>query len=197
MKVTLDGATLEVGDQTLSGALSSALEAAGDRLIIDAVADGERVSPEDLTTPPDRSPYAGEIEFTSADPIALMKVTVGEAVDSIDQIEQWQREAGEQMQAGDLERALPIIASVLGGWGALRTTVELVVQGGLMPPSLAEESLNSLVGDLAELLGELKASIERQDWSSVSDTLAYDLDDRADAWRDWLLNAADSLEKVG
>ncbi len=197
MKVMLDGSTLDVAEQTLGCALTSALEAAGDRLIIEAVADGVRVPPEDLATPPERSPYASEIEFMSADPLALMKVTLYEAADSLEQIAAWQSEAGEQIQAGDLESAMPIITDLLGGWGAVRTTVELIVQGGLLPPSEAAESLQPLVDDLAQLLGQLKGALEKQDWSSVADVLAYDLGERANSWRLWLGDAAGSLEKVG
>ena len=196
MKVMLDGSALDVADQTLGCALTSALEAAGDRLIIEAIADGVRVPEEDLATPPERSPYASEIKFLSADPLALMKVTLGEAADSLEHIVRWQSEAGEQIQAGDLESAMPIIGRLLKGWGAVRTTVELIVEGGLLSHSQATTSLQPLVDDLATLLRLLKESIEGQDWSSVSDVLIYDLEEQADSWRQWLGDAAGSLEKV-
>lgn len=197
MKVLLDGSALDVADPTLGCALDSALEAAGGRLIIDAVADGVRVSPEDLASPPDRSPYASEIEFMSADPIALMKVTLCEAADSLNQITEWQLDAGKAIQEGDLESAMPIISRLLEGWGAVRTTVEVVVDGGLLQPGNAVDSLQPLIDDLAALLVRFKGRIEDHDWSGVADVLSYELGDRADSWRRWMMELATSLETVG
>lgn len=193
MKVILDGSALDVSDPTLGCALTTALEAVGDRLIIEAVADGVRVSPEDLAEPPERSPYANEIEFLSADPIALMKVTLHEAADTLEQVASWQREAGELIQAGDLESAMPIITNVLEGWGAVRTTVELVVEGGMLPQQDTSESLQPLVDDLVSLLVRFKESIKGQDWSGAADVLVYDLGDRTASWRTWLTESASSL----
>lgn len=196
MKATIDGRPLEGAGETLSSALAAALDNASGRLIVEALADGTPVPREHLESPPDRAPYAELIEFVTAEPLALIKMTLYEAADELDEVLDQQGKAGELVQSGQVENAMPLTAQVIEGWQRVRHAVELAAGTGLLDPDQVGGELTTLTCDLAALLVELRKALETQDWVGVSDILAYDLGDQARSWRTWLSSSAEALPRL-
>lgn len=198
MRATIDGQPLKSAGTTLASALAAALDHAGDRMVIEAIADGAPVPSADLDEPPTRDPYAREISFATADPIELLRGALTEALHSIEELSSRQRDAGAMVQRGELSEALPSVKSVLERWQELRQMAGLIAPLRLGDEGVEHhERLEPMASALIDALGELKRALECQDWVGVGDVLAYELDDQAERWRRWLEERASALDSLG
>ena len=182
MQVYLDGTPLPVEGDTLAVAIDAALAKAGDRMVVEALADGQPVPLEHFDSPPETSPYATELRFRSADREAITRVALHEAADTLDQVRAIQADAADQVRAGNVDQALRTLAGALEGWAQVRSAIELMSQSDLPLAKSREgggESLDTQLQGLAAALTELRRTIADADWSALGDVLAYDLQDRA------------------
>lgn len=195
MRVYLDGQPVANAGTTLADALSAARAAVGSRLLVEATADGAPIPEDHFDLPPATSPYAGELRFTSADPVALARCTLGEAGDVLVTIRNQQKRAAACVQSGRVAEALPTISEVLAGWSAIRQAVEVVIQPalGLQFAPAAADALPGNISGLAQQLGAMKRALSSQDWAGLGDSLAYDLDDMADRWTGYLSDLSRAL----
>lgn len=183
MQVYLDGTRLAVPGDTLGEAIDAALAIAGNRMVVEALADGRPVPLEHFDSPPATSPYATELRFRSADPEAIARVALHEAADTLDQVRQIQAEAANQVRAGHVDQALRTLAGALEGWSQVRSAVELMSKSDLPLAQTrrgADESLDVQLKGLAAALSELRRTIAEADWSALGDVLAYDMEERAE-----------------
>lgn len=194
MQVYLDGKPLAIVGQTLSHAIKAALKSAGDRMIIEAMADGQVVPPEHLESPPGQAPYAGEVRFRSADRASLARVASHDAADTLEQVRSIQRAAADHVRSGQVDVALRALGGALEGWSQVRSAIELMSGSGMlvMPGEAgsSEKALEAQLQELAVSLSELKRSIAQSDWSALGDVLAFDLEDRAVRTGEWLRTVA-------
>jgi len=141
---------------------------------------------EHLENPPESDPYAERLEFVTADPVALLRVTMGEASEHLETIRGHQRKAADTIFGGDVNLSLAEIQAALEGWTSIRAAIELVLNAlGASAALEPRETLESALSDLAGELSALRDSLEAQDWSSVADALEGELDEQATRWRDW------------
>ncbi|TVQ63224.1 MAG: hypothetical protein EA378_02750 [Phycisphaerales bacterium] len=204
MRVLLDGAELTVESASLRSALeaAAAAAAANGRVIVEVEADGSPVPADDLASPSSEPMQAGELQMTSADPRSLVAVTLHDAGDAVAQLREGQARAAEAVQSGKIEDALATLAQVLGVWQAAHDAVEkgAALLGidldamRLTLPSGANETVGPRVQSLAAKLGELKRAVTDQDWTALSDTLAYDLDEESVAWAGMLHAMGDQIQ---
>jgi len=193
MRVWLDNAELtDVAGAGLRGALeaASAAAAANGRVIVEVWADGQPVSNEALADPsPDPGAHA-EVRLTTAEPRSLVAVTLHDAADAVDSVRTPQGEAASDVQGGRFDQALAGLGQVLAIWQAAHDAVQ---NGAALvgldlnavefeTPGGGREGVIARVESLAGKLGELKRSVTEQDWTGVSDVLAYDLEEEASAW---------------
>ncbi|MDX2116528.1 MAG: hypothetical protein SFZ24_13035 [Planctomycetota bacterium] len=193
MQVYLDGKLLSGAGQSLSAALESALDAAGaDRLLIEAVADGVPVPAEHLDEPPASEPYAGRLEFTSADASGLARATLSDAAGALVDLKPLHELAADRVREGRIPEAMALISDVLIRWGEVRSAIELTSRtaGAAGYDEAGSRELSEVIRDLASRLTEIKRALGAQDWSSLSDVLAYDMDEQADRLRNWLDRAS-------
>lgn len=192
MQVYLDGAPLEVTGERLADAIDAALAKAGERMVVEALADGRPVPLEHFDAPPETTPYAAALHFRSADRDAIARVALHEAADTLDHVRAIQAEAADQVRAGQVDVALRTLAGALEGWSQVRSAIELM-SGSELPLDRARTSsgdlLDSQLKGLASALTELRRTIAQSDWSALGDVLAYDLQERA-AHAGQLLRAA-------
>jgi len=189
MRILLDGRVLEGAASTLREAIELARRSAGDRFLIQMVADGVPVSAEDLDDPPARSPYAQVLEITTANPEDLVRTVLFEAADMLEQVKPMHADVAQRVQRGELSSAMEGVAQVFQAWGDLRQAIDLAMKLGPCSAASAED-LNSMLTDLARRLTDLKQAISTKDWVGLGDVLAYDMDHSADRFRSWLLAAA-------
>ncbi len=184
MRVYLDGAPLDGAGSTLSSALAKAAESAGERLVIEAEADGAPVPSDHLSEPPGDDPYAGELRLTSASARELVSEALDEAAEMLKGVEEAQKQAAELIQGGQISEAMESLRMVLEGWSNAGQVMQLAeaTPGVDLPDEAGGESINALTNELARLLGEVKGSMAQQDMTSVADVLAYDMDTLCDSW---------------
>ncbi len=186
MRVILDGQELAQAGSTLESALRAAIEGAGERLVIEATADGASVPMEHLENPPSDDPYAEKLEFVTADPVALLQVTMGEASDHLVTIREHQDAAADAIITGEVNEALPAIRDALEGWTSIRAAIELVINAlagsGVLD---SQELLESSLAGLAQELAALRDALASQEWSSVADSLEGELAEQAEQWGEW------------
>jgi hypothetical protein len=193
MRVYLDGRPLEGAGETLSSALRAATDAAPGRLLIAVRADGAPVPDADLQTPPGTAPYAATLEFTSDDAPTVVRSALLDTARTLERLKPMQAEAAARVQQGQIHESFGSIGAVLREWGRVREAAMLVSRAsasGVYDAGAAREDLDGVVRDLAARLQEIKRAIEQEDWSSLGDSLAYDMDEQADRCRDWFLRAA-------
>lgn len=189
MQVYLDGEPVEVQGSTLSDALRAAGERLDGRFVVSVEADGARVPAEDLDNPPQYTPYASEMRFTSADPETMLRDLIDDSLDVIDLVRKKQQEIGEGVQRGDIAGALQSLNSVLEQWDLLKSSAAILEQ---LRPRLAPEGDPAIAG-LATALTDLRDAVKGTDWSQLGDVMLYDLDEQAQAWHGLFERAASEV----
>lgn len=184
MRIYLDQNLIVESVSTLAQALAVASEHAGDRLLIGVSADGEPVSDEQLADPPLTDPFAEEIHFTSADPVSLVRVTLLEAADQLKASKGQQAAVAQQIQLGELARAMPDLSAILDIWQQVEQCITLSRQVGGVELGYVdgEKNFETLAGSLTTRLGEIRDALSSRDLATLADILAYDMDEQADAW---------------
>lgn len=196
MPTFLDDKVLSLERPTVAGAIEAAVTEAGrrGRIVVEATAGGEPL-PEGMLEHPPEDPVPDDLRFVSVEPKALIRVTLMDARDALDQARQAQTRSAELIQSGKLEQSLEPLGEALETWRIVRDAVDksmsLLGPAGAEMPSAA--GLPALIGRLTERLEEVKRSLAGQDWSALADALAYDMDEQAGEWKDMLAGLADAL----
>ena len=206
MRVFLDDVLVDTPDGSLGSALTAARSAAGDRLVIEATADGRSIPPEHLSKPPGDKPYAQEVRFRSAAATQLVGWTLHESAESLEGVIGKHAAAAELIQGGDTEQSLTHLSAILEAWQGVMKGLELAesVASTKAGPAAAQqaggrgldwpEGFEPLVQQLGARLGEVKKGLAMQDWSELADVLAYEMDDLAASWAGLLRDMAARLE---
>lgn len=197
LRVYIDDQEVQPPLPTLRAAIDEARQRAENagRLVIEVHADGAPISNELLTSPPDDTASVDELRFVTTEPGPFIRVTLLDAADSLRQVKADQDKAAEALQAGNIDHAFVALQGVLNGWAIVREVVEK--SGTLAGFDPAEVRLPSgepgkvLIDGLAGRLGELRDSLSNQDWSGLSDLLAYELDGHCERWAQFLQALAD------
>jgi hypothetical protein len=195
----LDGQPIVIGRPTLAAALAAGVEAAEarGRIIVEAVADGRPLDDNALDQPSDSPGDVREVRLVSAEPRALVRVTFLDAADALDDAKNDQARAAEMVQVGHLSEAMKPLQSALATWQTVRDVVDrgsAVLKIDLKNPGVAGGvSVEDRTSELLSRLNEIKSAITREDWSALSDILAYDLGEQIDAWKGMLRGLADHV----
>lgn len=198
MQVYLDGKRLENAGSTLASALQCASDAAGERLLIEAEADGRRVESNELQDPPPTDPFASEIRFKSTERSALIRETLLEARDLLDDIRDAQQQAVGALQTGRIPDAMGILGGLLQNWQCISRTVQLTIGVESVTPEEAEGlAIAPATGDLASRLGDVRTALMAQDFVALADLLAYDLEEEADRWKRLIERLTALVEDTG
>lgn len=197
--ITLDGTPVQCSEQTLAGAIRAGRAAAGSRLIVEVRIDGTVIDPDRPT--PEVAALRGveRVEMLSACPHALVRVTVLDAADALEEIATVQADAAGLLQTGETERAMVLLRRALDVWGGVAQTVDLVGQMGLTrTDSAASAALGagSAHPRLNACLVAVRTALESQDHAALADALAYDLRDLAREWTGDLRSLAEEIDQA-
>lgn len=184
MRIYLDNDLIDESGSTLSKALALAAERAGERLLIGVSADGEPVPDSQLSDPPLTEPFAEELHFTSADPVSLVRVTLLEAADQLEASKGQQAAVAQQIQLGELARAMPDLSAILDIWQQVEQCITLSRQVGGVELGYVdgEKTFEALAERLTLRLSEIRDALSSRDLATLADILAFDMDEQADAW---------------
>ena len=168
---------------TLGAALAAVRERAGDRLVVEVEADGSPVPGEDLSQPPSTSPYAGVLRFKTADATTLLRDSLMYASGAVRDLRPRQIAAAELIQASHTSEAMAALTEVLSCWEQAKQVIQLAGSLGVaVPAGLGDAEITRAVTELGRSLEEIRRSLRDQDWSSLSDVLAYDMPGLSDRW---------------
>lgn len=186
MRVWIDNTELETTD-SVRDALDQAraLSEQSGRLIIDIVADGELFDITQIDDLPTDSAGIDELRLTTTDQVAFLVEVLTNARESLALVREDQGTAADHLRTGEIQPAAEALHAVLSGWQAVG---DIVGQSA----ELADIDLTSFefggckaydcVTQLGRSLGEIRTNFEQEDWSSLGDTVEYDLDEQAQRW---------------
>jgi hypothetical protein len=198
MRVWIDSTELEQSDN-ISAALDQAREHSeqSGRLIVDIMADGNPIADELLDNPPsDHDAGISELRLTTTDPIAFLTETLHSARETLTLVREDQGTTADQLRTGELQPAVELLTSVLTGWQAVRDIVEqCAALGGVDITTLkfANTDADTCIQKLGTTLGEVRSTLTNQDWSSLGDSIEYDLDEQAEQWDAMLVALTDRI----
>jgi len=196
MRVLLDDAELAVDRQTLAGALEAGLAAveAGGRVLIEAKLDGKAIPDDELANPTETVLEGDELRLVSANPRALVRTSLFDARDALDDALERQVKAADLILTGRSSEALDALSEALQIWQAVR---DVVSQGSaLIEQALgaSDGGFDQKVARLSELLREIKRCLNAQDWAALADLLEYDLLEEGEVWKALLAEMGGQVE---
>ncbi len=201
MQTYLDKQVLAVDRPTLAAALRAGADAAerAGRVIIEASADGAALSNDQLDAPSDEDTGIGEVRLVSAEPRALVRVTLLEAADTLEQVGPDHAAVAKMIHEGRLEDAMSELASLLDVWRAVQESVD---KGSALIGLTLENvrlgdvgHVGQLVEQLAGRLEELKTALANQDWSTVADLIEFEMVEQAERWTALLRGLSEHLKE--
>lgn len=196
MHAYLDGKELKPDRPTLAAGLAVGVRTAehAGRIIVEAWVDGRPLANDELENPSDLPGSVLKLELTSAEPKDLVGTTLLDGAAALEELDAIQRDAAKLIQQGNAQEAMDSIRRVVETWTGVRSILE---RGsailGFDLTTRSPESFAPLAQTLTRHLATLKDSLQRQDWSLLSDCLAYELTEQASAWRDAFRGIATSL----
>ena len=200
MQVLLDGRPIAASGNTLADALDAGRHAATAlrRVIIEVVADGQPAPDAHLSNPPVDDPYAETIEMRSASPVDLVRTTLHESADALDEAKKQQVIASELILEAKTAEAMEKLGEALALWSAIQRAVTdscvLFTSPELAGAMDAGPSVDaSLITELATDLNRVHGALARRDWSELSDLLAFELEEQAQKWSKAIREMADGL----
>ncbi len=199
MRLWIDSIELEASS-SISDALDTAREHSeqSGRLIIDILADGQPIDDALLENPPSDTAGIGELRLTTTDPVAFLTETLHSARETITLVREDQGTAADHLRTGQLEPAVESLTAVLTGWQAVRDVVgqsAALAEIDLGAITFAGTTADACIAKLGQTLGEIRTNLTSQDWSSLGDTIEYDLDEQAQQWDEMLLAMAQRVKQ--
>jgi hypothetical protein len=204
VRAYLDDQPLAIERPTLAAALSAAVAQAGSRgrIVVEAITGGARIPDETLQAPPEDE-LAGDVRFVSVEPRALVRVTLMDAADALDQAKANQLACARLIQSGEVEQSLEPLGRAIETWRAVRDALERSTETlGDRPesttgPGPGVDELAALVQSLWTRLEEVRRSLSAQDWSALADALSYEMSDQVEQWKTTLRTMAENLRPRG
>jgi len=200
MQILLDGRPIEASGNTLAAALEAGRQAASavTRVVIEVVADGKAVSDEHLNCPPPTEPYAETIEMRSASPVDLVRTTLHESADALQEAKKQQVIASDLILEAKTTEAMEKLGEALQLWTAIQRAVTdscaLFSSGELAGSQSVELQVDdTLVADLTSNLNQVHTALAKRDWSELSDLLAFELEEQTQKWSKAIREMADGL----
>ncbi len=200
MQVLLDGRPIEASGNTLAAALEAGRNAAMSlkRVIIEVVADGAAAPDAHLTSPPADDPYAETIELRTASAVDLVRTTLHESADALQEAKKQQVIASDLILEAKTAEAMEKLGEALQLWTAIQRAVTdscaLCSSPELSGELCVEPVVDAeLVSDLATNLNQVHSALEKRDWSELSDLLAFELEEQAQKWSKAIREMADGL----
>jgi hypothetical protein len=196
MQVLLDGHPILATGPRLSDALEAASSNARSRgrVIVEVKIDGVVLSNDKLGNLKQDMSAVRELSMLSAEPRALVRHALLDAVAVVESGQAQQALAAELIQAGKPEDSLEPLRLAMATWQAVRDTVErgaalleLDLQNLALPGLEEGLTLQTAVKDLLGHLAQMREALQKQDWSAVSDIVGYDLDAQSGVWKGLLV----------
>jgi hypothetical protein len=203
MDALLDGKSLPLQRPTLACALAVGVDAARaqGRIIIEVRADGVALGDDALASPSDQASGIVKLELVSADPRALVRVTLGDAIDALRGLVGEQVRLAELVHTDQLQLAAGGLQDVFQTWHTVKDVVAR--SGALLDMELSDLDVGAEHGTVGQASNRLltylrgvKGSLEREDWSTLADILEVNLSEEAQRWEGLLTALSDHVSRM-
>ncbi len=205
MRIVVDNESLTANPGSIAEALSTArlnAEQRG-RVVIEALLDGEPLTDAQLSDPSTAPRSSGEMRFATAEPAELVGSTLLGVADTLADVKQEQQAAAELLTLGKMSEAMDRLHHALRTWEGVRqavidgtTLMGMSVETTRVKTPTGERAMSDQVRALATSLGEVKRAFGAEDWSALADALGYDMQERADQWRETLIALAEHIRSA-
>ena len=205
MRIVVDNESLTANPGSIAEALSTArlnAEQRG-RVVIEALLDGEPLTDAQLSDPSTAPRNSGEMRFATAEPAELVGSTLLGVADTLADVKQEQQAAAELLTLGKMSEAMDRLHRALRTWEGVRqavidgtTLMGMSVETTRVQTPTGERAMSDQVRALATSLGEVKRAFGAEDWSALADALGYDMQERADQWRETLIALAEHIRSA-
>lgn len=198
MRIFLDDEPIDSPATTLGGAIARVAQDLGERLLIEARADGRLLPHDELTNPPDTDPFARELRFCSARPVDLARVTLHDAGVVVGELKGEHAKTADLIEAGSTEQISAALTRVFTVWGQVLTALDIISRTPSIPwpprtDTVDQAAIDARTASLKAHLAEVKSALSLGDWAGLCDILRYELDDQAAAWKTLCNNLADAM----
>jgi len=160
------------------------------RLIIDIQADGHPIDEHLLDEPPSSCAGITELRLITTDHDSFLTETIHTAKEALVLTRVDQQRAANEIRSGEMSDAMESLNAVLEGWHAVKEVVEqaaALAEIDIEALSFGETTGARCIENLSKALAEVRASLEKQDLSSLGDAIEYDLDEQSVAWETLLI----------
>jgi hypothetical protein len=203
MKLLLDDQDVVLAQPSLAEALRVGVQEAGKRgrIVVEATMDGRPLDDEQLVRPSDALVPGAEVRLVTAEPRSLVRMTLMEVADRLPEAQRIQKTCAEALERGEAEATLPELGEALGIWQSVR---DAVAQGAellgipLDEVRLGGDGAAGFAGSMQDLtlaLEEVRRCLKAEDWASLADLLAFELDELADRWQSVVRALADYVRE--
>jgi hypothetical protein len=182
MQAFLDDHPLELDRPTFAAAIragAAAAERAG-RTLSHVALDGTPVAGAILRSPPEFA-IGREVRMTSVPaeiPEPKPQSRLDDALEALARATASQDSAAELIQTAKLEDALRPLAAAIESWQSVQRIV-----AEELPWASGSEAFASMLEELKSRLLEIQRGLQHEDWSAVSDCLAFDMKEQAEGWK--------------
>jgi len=201
MRIILDDHELD----SISGGAGEALESARQacesqgRIITDVFLDDRRLDGPDLDALTADNPAGQVLRCNSTDPLNLVAETFEYVSEALDQVSTSHEAIAEHFQAGRMAEGLSELKEALTLWNSVRQGVEqgcLLIGLDIEQWRTEETAVNQALTSLASGLEEIRRAISKQDWSSLADTLGYEMQPVVDDWQAFVRLLTERVESL-
>ena len=203
MQVLLDGRPIEASGNSLAAALEAGRSASSalKRVIIEVTADGQPAPEAHLENPPTDEPYAETIEMRSASAVDLVRTTLHEAADALQEAKRQQVLASDLILEAKTVEAMEKLGEALKLWSAIEQAVTDSCALFASPELAGGADVGltvdaSLVAELTTNLNQVRSALAKRDWSELSDLLAFEMEEQAQKWSKAIREMADGLSAL-
>jgi hypothetical protein len=201
MRIILDDHEINAVDGGAADALQAARDAceAQGRVITDVFLDDRHLDGAGLDALVADNPPGDVLRCTSTDPYNLVVETFEYVGDALDQVGALHKSIADHFQGGEMAEGLNELKEALALWNSVRQGVEQ----GCMLVNLDVDEIRSETAQvdralslLAERLDAIRNAVSNQDWSSLADTLGYEMEPVVDEWRTFIEALGDHVESM-
>ncbi|GEM_PF-5201727 len=201
MRIILDDHELD----SVTGGAAEALETvrgvceAQGRIITDVFLDDRHLDGPNLEMMATENPGGQVLRCVSTNPRNLVCETLECVAEALDQISAVHESIAVQFQGGNMAQGLSELKDALALWNSVRQGVDqgcMLVNIDLEQMRAETVEVDEALSSLAARLGDIRNAIANQDWSSVSDTVGYEMESVVGHWRALVRVLTDRVESM-
>lgn len=201
MRIILDDHELSAVDGGAADAIEAARQAceAQGRVITDVFLDDRHLDREGLEAATTQNPQGEVLRCQSADPFNLVEETFEYVEDALSEVDKLHQSISQRFQSGEMGEGLEELKQALALWNSVREGVEqgcLLVHLDVEQVRTESQQVDQALTSLAERLDAIRRAVSNQDWSSLADTLGYEMEPVVSDWRTFVQVLGDRVEAM-